>query len=568
MLMASICTFASDFESDGIHYNILSEENRTVEVAKNPDTSYDGEIEIPASVIYDNKTYNVTAIGEGAFSYCLGLTSVTIPNSVTIIGNDAFRNCVGLTSVTIPNSVTTIDSSAFYYCLGLTSVTIPNSVTIIGDWAFCQCVGLTSVTFPNSVTTIGEYAFNGCKGLSSVTIPHSVTTIGDYAFYMCNGLTDILVDGNNQNYSSIDGILYNKDATALITCPIKKESVTIPNSVTTIESCAFLGCIGLTSVTISNSVTTIGDFAFSGSGLTSVSIPGSVTTIGVNAFSGCNGLTNILVDGNNQNYSSIDGILYNKDATVLISCPGKKESVDIPNSVTIIGEFAFSDCGNLTSVTIPNSVTAIGYGALEHCSSLTSVIIGNSVTTIGDCAFFNCTGLTSVTIPNSVTTIGVSAFYNCSGLTSVTIGNSVTTIGGSAFFSSYSLTTVFCQAITPPTTNSNNVFPGIAQENCTLYVPMGCKADYEGVIPWCNFLKIEEMDFSGIDEATTEANATMRLSVENGTITVSGLSEQEHIRVYDAQGRMIYSGTERAITNLPHGLYIVKAGSSTAKAAI
>ena len=177
---------------------------------------YTGTIVIPATVPYASVTYTVTSIGVGAFDYCTGLTSVTIPNSVTRIGDYAFRKCTGLTSIEIPNSITSIGEEAFYECTGLTSVTIPNSVTSIGNMAFWYCSGLTSIEIPNSITSIGREAFNECSGLTSVTIPNSVTSIGDGAFNGCSGLT----------------------------------SVTIPNSVTSIGDGAFNGCSGLTSVTI------------------------------------------------------------------------------------------------------------------------------------------------------------------------------------------------------------------------------------------------------------------------------------------------------------------------------
>ena len=134
---------------------------------------------------------SVTSIGDEAFFYCTGLTSVTIPNSVTSIGGKSFIGCSGLTSVIIPNSVTSIGDETFYGCSGLTSVTIPNSVTSIGDYAFGYCSGLTSVTIGNSVTSIGDMAFEYCTGLTSVTIPNSVTWIGDWAFFYCHGLTRI-----------------------------------------------------------------------------------------------------------------------------------------------------------------------------------------------------------------------------------------------------------------------------------------------------------------------------------------------------------------------------------------
>ncbi|MBR6077894.1 MAG: leucine-rich repeat domain-containing protein [Paludibacteraceae bacterium] len=286
----------------------------------------------------------VTSVGWHAFEDCTGLTSVTIPNSVTSIENDAFsgcsnienadinsqsaldaisftnkltsiklgnkitsignskfQNCANLTSVTIPSSVTSIGDYAFDNCKGLTSITIPNSVTSIGKSAFYECTGLTSVTIPNSVTSIGDDAFFYCTGLTNVTIPNSVTSIGDDAFDYCKGLTSINVAEDNSNYASIDGVLYSKDKTTVITCPHGKTgSVTIPNGVTSIDGHTFYGHTGLTSITIPNSVTEISGSAFYGcTGLTSVTIGNGVTSIGRGVFTSCTGLTSMTVEATN-----------------------------------------------------------------------------------------------------------------------------------------------------------------------------------------------------------------------------------------------------------------------------
>ena len=204
-------------------------------------------------------------------------------------------------------------------------------------------------------------------------------------------------------------------------------AITIPSTlggypVTSIGDDAFRDCKSLTSVTIPNSVTSIGDRVFVDcSSLTSVTIPNSVTIIGWYAFESCSSLTNITVDSSNKYYSSADGVLFNKNKTVLIRYPmgNARTSYTIPNSVTSIGSSAFHWCDSLTSVTIPNSVTSIGTWAFSDCTSLTSVTIGNSVTSIGGDAFISCSSLTSVTIGNSVTSIGDGAFRYCRSLTDV-----------------------------------------------------------------------------------------------------------------------------------------------------
>ena len=268
----------------------------------------------------------VKVIGNSAFWLWSSLTNINIPNSVTTIGEGAFARCKSLTSINIPNSVTTIGEGAFAWCKSLTSINIPNSVTTIGERAFSGCESLTNINIPNSVTTIGEGAFRGCNSLTSINISNSVTTIGEGAFRGCESLTNI----------------------------------NIPNSVTTIGEGAFKDCNSLTSINIPNSVTIIENCAFEDcESLTSITIPSSVVTIIGNPF--------CLWHGNLYNESKAfiyeDHVLFNRNKTTLIAYRAKETNYTIPNSVTTIGEHAFSDCDSLTSINIPNSVTTIGEGA-------------------------------------------------------------------------------------------------------------------------------------------------------------------------------------------------------------
>jgi hypothetical protein len=203
------------------------------------------------------------------------------------------------------------------------------------------------------------------------------------------------------------------------------------------------GAVSIPAMTNGYPVTSIGENVFSGAGLTSVTIPKSVTGIGEATFSQCYSLTNINVVAGNPDFSSVHGVLFDQTQATLIAYPGGL-GVDytIPNSVTTIGDAAFTYCTKLTSVTIPNSVTTIGEVAFYGCTSLTNVAIPDSVTSIGMQTFSGCLGLTSMTIPNSTTSIGEYAFAGCANLMSVIIPDSVTSIGQYAFFDCPSLRSV------------------------------------------------------------------------------------------------------------------------------
>ena len=483
----------------------------------------------------------VTSIGVRAFGACYGLTSVTIPKSVTSIGEAAFSGCLSNIYVDEGNaSYSSVDGVLFNkdhttliaYPANRedTAYKIPEGVTSIGNWAFFSCWQLTDVTIPESVTSIGDYAFNWSGELNAITIAKSVTSIGRGAFSYCTGLKDVYYTGSRTQWKNIkivdenepllNATLHLNPATAasgkcgenltwaltddgVLTISGTGEMADYPNfpdvpwyddrekimtaviepGVTNICSFAFFGCKNLTSVTIPEGVTSIGSYAFNACNLTSMEIPASVTAIGTLDDSALGGagrnLTGYFVDEKNTAYTSVDGILFSKDGTVLVAYPqGKKDtSYSIPESVTCIASDAFGG-SRLTSVTIPESVTSIRLGAFFGCDGLTSITIPKSVVSIGDLALADCANLsniyadeentvytsvdgilfnkekttlvvypsgrknTSYRIPGGVTSIGDYAFDGC-GLTSVTIPGSVTSIGSSAFSGCPSLKDVY-----------------------------------------------------------------------------------------------------------------------------
>ena len=277
---------------------------------------------------------SVTSIGIGAFVGCSSLTSIMIPDNVTYIGGAVFADCSSLTEIKVStqnakyvsvngvlynkdkttimcypagkkdknykilDGVTEICTSAFNGCSSLTSITIPDSVTEIGVSAFSGCSSLTGITIPDSVTRIDMSTFRGCSSFTSITIPDNVTYIDIWAFNGCTGLTAIDVKAGNNNYTSVNGVLFNKDKTELICYPAGKtdKSYNIPSCVTNVGGWAFDGCTSLTSITIPDSVTEIDWSAFEGcTSLTSITIPDSVTEIGWSAFEGCTSLKSITI---------------------------------------------------------------------------------------------------------------------------------------------------------------------------------------------------------------------------------------------------------------------------------
>ena len=220
-LLVPLTVGAVEVEINGLWYNVDTS-GSTAQVIKYKSSEYTGNISIPNSVTYSGKSYSVTSIGQSAFEYCFGLTSITLPNSVTSIGDGAFSGCEYLSSINIPNSLTFIGEGAFYHCSALSSIIIPNGVTSISSYTFGECHGLTSITIPNSVTSIGQEAFWNCDVLTAITIPSGVTAIGESAFDRCHRLTSITI--NKDTPISISSDTFSERANATLYVPYRSKA--------------------------------------------------------------------------------------------------------------------------------------------------------------------------------------------------------------------------------------------------------------------------------------------------------------------------------------------------------
>ncbi len=463
------------------------------------------------------------------------LTSVTIGEDVTTIGDYAFFNCRGLTSVTIGKSVQTIGDYAFRNCDGLTSVTIGKSVQTIGDYAFYDCRGLTSVTIPESVTSIGTSAFRSCLDLTSVTIGNSVTSIGDGAFSGCSGVKNLRIEDGTETLS-LNGT--SLSLTSFADCPL--DTVYLGRNIS-YDFSPFQNKTDLVSLTIGSKVTAIGNEAFSGcSRLATVTVYAeNPPQMMYNSFAGAgaellwsegSGLPFFVPAESADKYKAdedwkdlnikikcqVGGIGYNilsseaRTAEVVggvysgdIVIPATMEYEGITYRVIAISDYAFWRCNGLTSVTIGNSVTSIGNGAFSGCSGLTEFkgkfAADNCCLIVNDTlkAFAPNCGLSEYTIPDGVKVIGDHTFFECYKLTSVTIPNSVTTIGNGAFCACEGLTSVTAYNPTPVDISiSSDVFLGMNSSKCKLCVPEEAVSAYKAAAGWNIFKRIVPIEVS------------------------------------------------------------------------
>lgn len=294
----------------------------------------------------------------------LKVTKIVVEN-ISTIGNYAFAGLSEVTEITLPTTVYEIGDYAFKNCAGLKSIEIPNSLElgIISEGMFYGCTSLETIKLPDNIREIENYAFANCKSLRSFIVPKDVTQISEGTFLNCEFLSNI----------------------------------TLGNEITAIESSAFAGC-GLTEIQLPSGIMSIGEEAFAGNKFTEIIIPSGVSKLGAGAFSGCELLQSISVEENNNNFSTSNGVLYDKLGTTLLLCPGgKEESYTLPRRTTKIAESAFKDCKKITELILPSGLTTIGGKAFSGMN-LTNIEIPAELERLSPDAFAYCSKLTEITV--------------------------------------------------------------------------------------------------------------------------------------------------------------------------
>ncbi len=452
----------------------------------NSGTSNSGATPIVTLSIGDN----VTRIPDYAFRNSTNLTSViTIPDATTYIGQYAFYG-VKSQELTIGEDMMTIGGNAFWNCPNLSTVyfnavncttmntsssysvfntgtsnggatpivtlTIGENVTNIPDYAFRSSPNLIEVLLlPSELTNIGDYAFDGCSGFTGdLVFPNTVSTIGQYAFRNCSGFNGTLTLPVNDAFNTINQYTFDG-------CNGLIGTLTIPTNVTSIGSYAFQGCSSFTGeLMLHDAITSIGSYAFYGcTNIPELTIGKGVTSIGGYAFWNCPNMatvhfnaTNCTSMVTNWSYSVFNSGTSNGGSSPIVTLTiGSNVTnipnyafrysnrmtcdLDIPNSVTSIGQYAFANCSG-KDVSIGNGVTTIGNYAFNNSSGIHgTLLLGNAIATIGEYAFSGCTGFTGdLVIPNAVTNLGQYAFRGCSGFSgTLIIGSGVQTINQYTF---------------------------------------------------------------------------------------------------------------------------------------
>ena len=404
-------------------------------VASNPGN--ETELYIPSSAEYDKNTYPVTTIGEYAFNGSK-IVKISIGEGIATIGKAAFMGTTELRKVTFPSSLRTIGDSAFY-----TS-------------------SISEVSLPEGLETIGDSAFR-FSSITSLHIPASVTEIGGAPAANCSYCTMLSTAAESVSFSSQDGVLFNKEKTILIQYPCANERTTyaVPEGVETLGKLCFSATNNLTQITLPDSLLSIESEAIFGSSITALEISKNLQSIGSSALSQLTALSAFTVATGNSAFSVLEGVLFNKEKTILIAYPAgnSRESYSVPSGVIELGEGSFRGVKYLKTVVLPDGLTKISSAAF-YSSSLTGISLPASVTSIGENAFRPMPQLTAFTVATGNSSFSVLegvlfnkektiliAYPAGNSRESYTIPPGVSEISAGAFYSSNISSVIFSEGL-------------------------------------------------------------------------------------------------------------------------
>jgi len=590
--------------------------------------------EIPAYAFYnpvlqtykpslETVTLPVTAgsIGTQAFYFCWNLGPVNLPNNLKKIGDYAFYGCYALSSfsvlsshtrfstdangilynknkdtlflcpnaktgtIALPATVRHIDQSAFENCYNLSAITLPTSLQSTGTYAFANCAGIAgNLQLPASLTSLGDGTFYGCYNLTgTISLPASLISIGSFCFFESYSVQAFNVHASNSRFSSIDGMLYSKNADTLFICPpAKPGTIQLPSGLKLIGSHAFYGCSQLTGT---------------------LSIPAATDYIGYYAFNGCNAIQAYEAAAGNNWFSAENGILLSKNRDRLLACPTSFAGiVTLPDGIVSIDPGAFSNCTSINGpLVLPASLSWIGEYAFYNCpglagfeahadnpwfSTIEGVLLNKAGDTlyicpwsmqgdynlpsgirhIGAAAFSGCTNISSFNSGPGLNSVDYAAFSGCANLQSVTLPATVNRIGNSAFYACSRLNRFSIAQAQPPLIGYYT-FELANQPAAQLIVPTGSMQNYRSAPYWKNFATISEQTFNTHLGATP--TNTLKISSFHNNLHISGLTTGNALEIRTTDGRLLLrrdpSASELQLPFQAKGIFIVTNGQNSRK---
>lgn len=573
MLTRTFSAKAQYFEVGGIAYNVLSATEHTVEVVPLASCEYyRGNITIPPTVTHNGITYDVTVLGEEAFRKA-SLSNITIPTSVTQIKYGCFLFASGLSSITIPASVSDIGDLAFaatslnsikvntdnphFRSIGgilftkdtstivacpirkSGNIVLPQNTRHIAPKAFTYCQSITSIGLPAGMLSIGGSAFMYASRLNNVVIPATVTSIGHNLFGGCTALTSLtLAEGNSHYYQ--DGMaIYSAAGDTLVSCHMSADTVVLPATLRVLDG--FCGNSIVKNVQVPDGVNEVCDNAFANSSLVSIDLPSQMSMIDEYAFYSCKELTH----------------------------------VGMPVSLDTMGKGVFEQCTHLTSIVIPNGLRMIPQDAFYFCERLSQMAWGNSIAVIDSFAFGGC-ALTELQFPATLCSVRMGAFggYNQGRLRNVVFTAPVDTVKPEVF-TTHRLNTLRFVNTVPPVSATMATMPGYPADYGCLYlaqvdsilIPCGSLDAWLADSYWGRFADKYREVCNGVDDVAAE-----RVSVfpnpATDRLTVSGVEGNGSITLVDIQGKVVLNretaggSTEIDVSRLARGTYFLRIQTS------